>query len=1057
MWFGTDEGLNKYDGYKFTVFKNDPEKKATISGNSIFSIKEDSDRNLWILTQNGLDKFERKSETFHHYLTGKAWVVSSNIFLDSKKRFWIGSAEGFCLFNPTTGNAKFYKNNPANDNSLSENYVYKITQDNDGNLWIGTRHGLNRFNPETEKFTRFVNAPGNATSIGSGFIKTVYKDKKGNIWAGTQGSGIARFNPQTESFTNFRHNPNDPNSIIYNDILSFTEDANGKLWVGTENGGISIYDYSSNSFVAAQYNEYDPNSLSGNSVYSLYKDDVGNIWAGTWSGGINFLPFYGDKFKLYKKSPGDKNSLSNNLVLSMSSDDKNNIWIGTDGGGLNQFNTFTHSFTNYQQDEKVKNGIYNNFVLTAFPYSADTLVLGFHRGGIDFFDQKKQSFVHYGTSDINSNRLTSLSVLAAYKDRRNNLWLSNDGYGGIFLFDPRMKKFIPFLPDPANAKSIANISIFVMYETKAGRLWIGGDKGLDLFDRDKNEFTHLQYDPKNKNSLPDNTVNCIAEDKSGNLWIGTAGGLCYYNIAKGTFTSYTENDGLANNTVWDIQQDHKGNVWSSTNNGISRFDIAAKIFRNYTISDGLQSSTFKRKASAQTADGEMYFGGVNGFNSFYPDSIKDNDFVPPVYITGLEIFNKPVYIDSASPLKQSINDQSEIVLSYKQSVFTIEFAALNFTSPEKNQYAYMLENFDVDWNYAGNKRSATYTNLNPGTYVFKVIASNNDGVWNKKGTAVKIIILPPYWQTWWFRLVALLAIIAAIVAFYKMRTNAIEAQKLLLQQKVNEQTTELIRLNTDERMARLQAEQSRIESEMAREEASKANNSLQTKNKELEQFAYVASHDLQEPLRTTLGFVDLLQRQYAGKLDEKADKYLNFIADSSRRMRVLITDLLDFSRIGAKAAMEKVDCDVVVKNVLNDIMAAVTDAKAIVEYNHLPVIDGYSTEIKLLFQNLLINAVKFRKKNVVPVINITAERANGVWQFAVTDNGIGIEKQYSERIFDIFQRLNTRSEYEGSGIGLSHCKKIVALHEGNIWMESEPGEGCTFFFTIPDKKTVDEK
>ena len=1052
MWFGTDEGLNKFDGYKFTVFKHDREDTTSISSNSIFSIKEDLNHNLWVVTQAGLDKFDRLTTTFKHYLSGNHWVVSSNIFEDSKKRIWLCSGQGFCQFDTASGKCTYYRNNPADNNSLSQNYVYKIIEDDNGELWIATRNGLNRFNPETKKFTRYVNIPGDASSIGSGFIKAVFKDSRGNIWAGTQGNGVARFDRSKNSFINYRHDPKNSNSIIYNDILSFTEDAAGKLWIGTENGGISLYDYSTNGFVSFQNDEYNPNSLSGNSIYSLYKDNVGNIWVGTWSNGINFLPVFGDKFEHYKKNPGTVNSLSNNLVLSLNSDAYNNIWIGTDGGGLNQFNTVTRKFTCFRKNDKVKNGIYNDFVLTAFPYSRDTLLLGFHRGGIDFFDEKKNSFEHYGTHDINHNRLTSLSVLTAYKDRRNNLWLSNDGFGGIFLFDMVTKTFIPFLPDPNNPRSIAINNVFIMYETKAGQLWIGGDNGLDLFDRDKNEFIHYRHDPKNENSLADNMVNCFIEDSMGNLWVGTAGGLNYFNPVAKSFTTYTEKNGLPNNTIWAIQQDHHGNLWISTNNGLSKFTVATKTFRNYTISDGLQSNAFKRKASAQTPNGEMYFGGANGFNTFYSDSIKDNDFIPPVYITGFEVFNKPLTIRANSSLPLAVTEMKEITLSYKQSVFTIEFAALNFTRPQQNQYAYKLENFDPDWVSAGNKRSVTYTNLDPGKYVFKVKGSNNDGVWNKDPAILTLIILPPFWQTWWFRLAVILLITWFIYAYYKNRMRIIKQQQMLLQQKVNKQTIQLVGLNEDERKARLEAEEAKMESEHAREEANNANINLQMKNKELEQFAYIASHDLQEPLRTTVGFVQLLQKQYQGKLDEKADKYLNFISEAASRMRVLITDLLDFSRIGTKGEMEKLDCSEVIKTVLADMMALVIESNATIVYDGLPVIDGYATEIKLLFQNLLINAIKFRRKDVLPNINISAENTGNYWKFSVTDNGIGIDREYHDRIFEIFQRLNNRSEYEGSGIGLSHCKKIVELHHGRIWIEPAPGGGSTFLFTIPNKR-----
>ncbi|MEO7767036.1 MAG: ATP-binding protein, partial [Ferruginibacter sp.] len=340
----------------------------------------------------------------------------------------------------------------------------------------------------------------------------------------------------------------------------------------------------------------------------------------------------------------------------------------------------------------------------------------------------------------------------------------------------------------------------------------------------------------------------------------------------------------------------------------------------------------------------------------------------------------------------------------------------------------------------------------------KVKCSNNDGVWNEKGTSVKLTITPPFWLTWWFILLASVMFIGSCIGYYKLRVHAIKKQRALLELKVNEQTIQLIHSNEEEKKARVEAEQARGESELARQQTWLANEELKRKNKELEQFAYVASHDLQEPIRTTAGFAELLLKQYHNKIDEKANKCLGFIHDASIRMKVLITDLLDFSRIGAKAELQKIDCNAILKNMLEDLMAAIQEARAEIQYTDLPVIDGYPTEIKLLFQNLVINAIKFRKKDVAPQINISAQQKESCWEFAVIDNGIGIQMEHSEKIFDIFQRLHTRSEYEGSGIGLSQCKKVVELHKGKIWVQSKFGEGCTFYFSFPAGITaVNEK
>jgi signal transduction histidine kinase len=461
----------------------------------------------------------------------------------------------------------------------------------------------------------------------------------------------------------------------------------------------------------------------------------------------------------------------------------------------------------------------------------------------------------------------------------------------------------------------------------------------------------------------------------------------------------------------------------------------------------------------------MYFGGKNGFNQFFPDSIKAIAFEPPLVVTNFQVFNKEVAIainkDTPSPLIKSITETRTIELPYSNSVFSLEFATLNYTALEKKRYAYILENFDKDWNEAGTAHIATYTNLDPGKYLFKVKGLNNEGKWSSNIISIELIIKPPYWLTWWFRLAIILAIAGSVIAFYLFRINAVKAQKTKLQQQVYEQTRQLVLSAEEEYKARKETELVNKELTIKNKEAENAhleiglvNKELKIKNKEMEQFAYVASHDLQEPLRTTSGFVELLQQQYHGKLDKKADKYLDFISDSTTRMKVLIKDLLDFSRIGTKGELEKIDSNMVLRNVLADITAAVQEAKADIRHTELPVINGYPTEIKLLFQNLVINAIKFRKKDTVPQIYINAHEINGHWEFAFKDNGIGIQKQNSERIFDIFQRLHTRTEYEGSGIGLSHCKKIVELHHGKIWVESSPGEGSIFYFTIPQKNIL---
>lgn len=1039
MWFATDEGINKYDGYRFTVYKHDPEKASSISNNAVFDVLEDKAGNLWIGTASGLDKFDRNADSFIHYPSGRrGGMYVKDIFQDSKSRIWLGTTEGLYLFDAAKGSFFCYRHAAA-ANSLSDDIIYRVTEDNDGRLWIATKNGLNVLYPETGHFLNYKNEPGNNRSIGANWIKSVYKDSKGNIWAGTQGSGIALFSFKDNSFTNFRHNDADPGSISHNDILSFAEDNKGKLWVGTENGGISVLDDLTNSFTHYQFDINNNNSLSNNSIYCIYKDDINNIWVGTFSDGINFLPFYGDKFRHYNQIPGDKNSLSNSIILSITADSNGAIWIGTDGGGLNLFDKKSGTFSHYRYDKNKKNGISSDYVLSVIEVEPGILGIGYHRGGFDLFDIKKGVFTHHLPDENNSNSLSTLTVNVIFQDRSGLLWLGTWG-GGLDVYDRKTNSYTHYKNNPADSTSINNNFIHAIVEDNTGNMWVATGGGLNLFNRKNNGFIHFVNDPHNEQSINNNSIESIFTDKAGNTWLATGGGLSLFNRKTNSFKLYTEKDGLSSNMIRGILEDNNGNFWVSSNRGLSKFNPVTKICRNYDASDGLQGSEFKSRAVYKAPDGQMFFGGPAGLNIFYPDSIKDNDYIPPVYFTEFQIFNKPVAIGNKTGdlPAQHISSTGEITLSYKHSVFTFEFSALNFTLPAKNQYAYKLENFDKDWNYVGNKRTATYTNLDAGEYIFHVMASNNDNIWNRTGTSIKIIITPPFWLTGWFKLLAFVSIIGCAFTFYTFRINAINNQKLKLQQQVLEQTHQLV--------------QSTLEEQKARREAEQANTELAQKNKEVEQFIYIASHDLQEPLRTTTGFVELLQQQYKGKLDEKADKYFNFITDASTRMKTLITDLLDYSKIGTKKEFVTVDCNLIMQEVMADLGDAISKAHAIITAHQLPVITGYPTEIKQLFQNLVINAIKFRKKDITPQITIAVEDTGDYWEFTVKDNGIGIEGKFKEKIFLIFQRLHTRTEYEGSGIGLAHSKKIVEIHGGKIWIESEPGEGTTFHFTIQKER-----
>ncbi len=1052
MWFGSGDGLNKYDGYTITTFKYNEQNPNSISNSFIKSLAEDKNGNLWIATLGGgVCLYDRNKELFTQLkhnpnnTNSISTNITNSILVDKQGMIWIGTIGGLDMYDPVKKTFLHYKHLPLESNSLSDSHVRQVFEDKQGNIWACTLSGgLNLLNKKSGTFTSFKNNKNDIKSIGGNNVYTMFEDSKNRIWVGLIDKGLDLFDRASGTFTHFTHSDNNPNSLSANIVFSINEDAESNLWIGTENGGLTIFNYNEGTFKTFKNDEVDKESISNNSTYAIYRDTKNNMWLGNFAEGVDLVNTDNNNFAHYKHML-QTNSLSNNHVLSIFEDSKKNIWIGTDGGGLNLFDPTNGNFTHYLHQQNNAQSICGNYVTISCEDSEGNIWVGTWGDGLTIFNTASNTFKHFKNEIGNAGSLSNNNVWKIFKDKENNMWVGTYG-GGLNLLNADKNSFTRYNYSYSKSGAISSDNVLNIFEDSDGLLWIcTQNAGINSFDKKTKLFTTYLHSDK-KNSISDNNATTVLEGSDKNIWITTRMGLNMFNKKTNHFTVYTKANGLPDNSIASILEDNNKNFWMGTNTGIACFNLLTKKIKNYTKSDGLQAREFKQHASCKSAAGIMYFGGNNGFNQFAPEKIKKIIFDPSLVITNFQIFNKEVPIvsenNSSSPLKKSITETKTITLPYNSSVFSFEFASLNYTPDNKKKYLYKLEGFDKDWNEAGKARMATYTNLNPGTYVFKVKGLNNEGNWSLNIVSIEIIIKPPFWLTWWFKTFMLILFIAGIFGIDQYRNKLITSQKIKLQQQVAKQTEQLLLLAQEEHIARTAAEKAIVNTKLANKE-------LKIKNRELEQFAYVASHDLQEPLRTTSGFVDLLQKQYKGKLDDKADKYLNFIADASYRMRVLIKDLLEFSRIGNKAEFTIVDCNIILNNLLSDIAAAIQDSNASIKFEQMPILMGYPTEIKLLFQNLIVNAIKFRKKNIAPIISISAEKKESFWEFAVSDNGIGIEKEHNERIFDIFQRLHTRTEYEGSGIGLSHCKKIVELHNGKIWVSSTPGLGSTFYFTIP--------
>jgi PAS domain S-box-containing protein len=557
----------------------------------------------------------------------------------------------------------------------------------------------------------------------------------------------------------------------------------GRLWIGTWGGGLDQFDHKNNSFIHYQTNPNDASSLSNNSVLSIYEDRSGILWVGNDYGGVNSFDSGKIKFVHYKKVPNNSNSLSANTIYSITETidkGKKILWIGTQASGLNKFEREKNQFTRYQSDPHNPLSLSDNIIRVIVEDRTGTIWLGTNRG-LNQFDREKNTFSRYNFDPNTPNRNDIFSI---YEDRSGYLWVGTHG-GGLNKFDPRTKKFISYMADPKNPNSLRDNYIWSILEDRAGILWIGTESGgLMQFDRENNRFIQYKADPENPNGLTGNKILCMHEDRSGVLWLGTTNGLNKFDRTQKRFSHYLESDGLSSNAIQSILEDDHGNLWLGTQKGLSKFDPHSNIFRNFKVSDGLQSNEFSVNACFRSQNGEMFFGGINGINTFFPDSIKDNLYVPSIVVTDFQIFNKTVpvgkEINGQVILEKSIIETKEIHLSYKENVFSFEFASLNLTSPEENQYAYMMEGFDKGWNYTdASRRFAIYTNMGGGAYVFRVKGSNSDGVWNNTGVSIRVIITPPFWMTLWFRILLVGAAAGIVFWIYKWRVQArdLTAQK----------------------------------------------------------------------------------------------------------------------------------------------------------------------------------------------------------------------------------------------------------------------------------------
>ena len=792
LWVGTVNGLNRFDGYRFAVYKYDFQNPQSISNNYIVSIYETKAGQIWIGTNKGLNRYDSATDGFKSFKfdaddpNSLGDDETRTLYEDSGETFWIGTEKGLSKFNAATANFTNY-----DASILTSGGVRGIAEDKQGRFWVGTSSGLINFNRQTGRLVKhFKPEPKNSNSLSQPAIRKMIIDRAGIAWIATTDAGLNRFDPNTEQFTRYTADKNKPRSLNDNVVRSLCESKTGTLWVGT-GAALNRYSRETDDFTVYKNDPANPRSLSEGDIPTIFEGDNDQLWVGTSIGGLNKFNQKTNRFLRFRHEAGNPNSLSDDYYIHSIWEDENKVlWIATQDGGLNKYDLETKRFEVIKTlgDPKASS---TEIVSTIFQDREGNFWLGTPFQGLVLFDRKTELFKAYRYDKNDPHSLNGYLVYSVAEDRAGSLWVGTGR--GLNRLDRSLDKFTRF-PSGLNIQGSFNgESVQVIFEDSSGVLWVSTNRGLNKFDSATQSFTHYLPDPNNPKSISGADVNSIVEDKSGTLWFGTDAGLNRFDRQSETFSRFTETEGFPSNNISSILEDEPtGNLWVGTGKGLARFNPATKDIRTYDVNDGLTHSEFTPKSAFKNRNGEMYFGTIRGAVKFDPRNLNDSDFRPPIYLSEIRIFEQPAQI------RQNITELKELNLSWRDNVVSFDFAALDFTDSKKLQYQWKLDGFDEKWINGGTRRTATYTNLPGGDYILKVRATNVDGIWTDEALNLKISVEPPFYRTFWFA--ALVGLIIGFVAWraYRFRIDQLhavsDAQKRFTQQLINSQEAERKRI-----------------------------------------------------------------------------------------------------------------------------------------------------------------------------------------------------------------------------------------------------------------------
>ena len=1010
LWFGTKDGLNRFDGKEYRIFRNNPLNNGSIGNNFIRTIHEDSNGRLWIGTDNKIFIYNTATENFSPFDIKTAAGVSINsaitaICAENENIIWIGTmTQGAFCYTKDSGKLEQFTEND-DFNSVESNLVWRIYKDFSETIWIGTRGGLSRFNRETRNFKKY-RPSGNTNNAGDNEVLSIHEDADGDLWLGTWSGGLFKMDKQSQTFSGFF----DSNSTPYiTKIRAINGYEKNKLLIGSDDG---LYLMEKTTGVIQRVDDPgDPSSLSDQNVYSIYNDREGGIWIGTYFGGVNYLSANRNAIEHYYQGYSDS-YLSGKAVSQFCEDEKGNLWIATEDGGLNYFDVQKKQFRKIRP-QKTGNGLsYHN--LHSLLLDGDNLWIGTFSSGIDVLNIKTNTFKNYRFDSGNHNSIDDNCVFSLYKKKNAEIYVGTPF--GLSRYNRAENNF----------ERITEVRGFVydMQEDSHGLFWVATyNDGVFQYNPVTKQWKNYVHNIKSTKSLNFNKVIDVYVDDKQRLWFASEGrGICKYNYETDDFTTIDETKGLPNNVAYGILDDKYGNIWVSTNMGITKINPETLEMKTYTKEDGLQSNQFNYRSSYKARNGMFYFGGINGFNAFYPDNLKDNNYVPPVIISAFEVLDEENPFEPDSLLKTAINREKKITLKYNQASFKIGFISMSYQAVEKNRYACIMEGLEDKWRSVGNQNSLIFSNLEPGEYTFRVKGSNNDGIWNETGDYLQIKILPPFWKS------------NAAFMFYGLLF--ISGLFLIIR----------IFVRNSQKRHKQKIEEIKIEKEK------------ELYDSKISFFTNIA-HEIRTPVSLIKAPLENIVNSQ--QCPPEAKENLLVIERNTEKLLILVNQLLDFRKIEENQYRLSF-AQTNVNDFLNDIYMSF---KATGNRNNIaltailpakPVVANIDKDaIGKVISNLLSNALKFAVQKIE--IHLNENKKAGMLEIRVTDDGPGIETELREKVFEPFFQITnreTQAKTNGTGIGLSLARQLIERHSGKIFITGDKTAKCIFVVQVPTNLPV---